>query len=207
MTREQVAKVLFYLRAIYPAHFQKYSDNDFYAMVDAWLDTLINEDYEQILAGAKAFVVSDRAGFPPTVGQVLGCVQKATDDPIDKMTGAEMWDKVYKALENLDWMYPEREFEKLPKIAQKIVGSPGALKEIAAMPTTDVMIGERARFIHRYESYQEEEHEYEQIPERIRMVIEEHSPKYVPVNPDLMITDRLEDERQRQNQFLKMLDE
>lgn len=206
MTREQVAKVLFYLRAVYPAHFQKYSDNDFYAMVDAWSDTLVNEDYEQIMAGAKAFVVSDRAGFPPTVGQVLGCVQKATNAPIEKMTGAEMWDKVFKAAENLDWMTPEKEFNKLPRIAQKIVGSPASLKEIAAMPTTDVMIGERARFIHRFETYMEEEHEYEQIPAKVRDLINEHSPKYMPVNPDLLTPQELENERQKQNRFLKMIE-
>ena len=206
MTRDEVGKILFYLRSIYPMHFQKHSDTDFYAMVDAWAATLESEDYDLIFAAAKAYVVSDRSGFPPTVGQILGCVQKATKAPISQMTGAEMWDLIYKALENLDWMHPEREYEKLPRIAQKIVGSPAALKEIAAMPTTDVMIGERARFIHRFESYMEQENHYEEIPQNVRDMIAEHSPKYIPVNPDILTPQQREDERQKQNQFLKMLE-
>lgn len=206
MTKNETSKLLIYLRASYPAHYMKFTDTDYEAMIDAWTVTLNDYDFNAVFAGAQAFVATDRAGFPPSVGQILGCMQQAAKAPIRQMTGAEMWDLVYKALENLDWMHPEREYEKLPRIAQKIVGSPAALKEIAAMPTTDVMIGERARFIHRFESYMEQENHYEEIPQNVRDMIAEHSPKYVPVNPDILTPQQLEDERQKQNQFLKMLE-
>lgn len=206
MTKNETSKLLIYLRASYPAHYMKFTDADYEAMIDAWTVTLNDYDFEPVFAGAQAFVATDRAGFPPSVGQILGCMKKAIEDPGEQMTAAEMWSIVYKALENLDWMYPEREYEKLPRIAQKIVGSPDALKEIAAMPTTDVLIGEKARFIHAFDAYKEKEHEYEQIPERIRDLIEEHSPKYKAINPDILSPQEIEDERQKQNRFLKMIE-
>lgn len=206
MTKNETSKLLIYLRASYPAHYMKFTDADYQAMIDAWTVTLNDYEFDAVFAGAQAFVATDRAGFPPSVGQILGCMTQATQNPVQQITAAEAWDWVYKALENLDWMHPEREYDKLPRIAQKIIGSPEALKEIAAMPTTDVLIGEKARFIHAYDAYKEKEHEYEKIPERIRDLIEEHTPRYVPVNPDRLSTQQIEDERQKQNRFLEMIE-
>lgn len=206
MTKDEVGKILFFLRASYPGHFQKFTGADYSAMVDAWSVTLQPYTFEQAFAGAQAYVSTDRAGFPPSAGQIVGCIQTAAAPPIKEMTAGEMWDLVYKAIENLQWDRPEVEWNKLPRVAQKIVGSPEALKEIAAMPTTDVLIGEKARFMHRFDIYMEKEHKFEQIPQKVRDLIHATLPE-APRNPDLLTADEQAEEWRRQGEYLEMLGE
>lgn len=168
MTRQELSQIIFFLRAIYPAHYAKFTKADYDAMIDAWSVMLEGFSYEAVFAGTKAFVATDRSGFPPSVGQVLDCVRVASSNPADQITAAEAWDQVYKAVCNLRWDEPEKEFNKLPEVSRKIVGTAANLREIAMMDTDSVMIGEKARFMRQYDAYKEQEKEYLKIPVSVR---------------------------------------
>ncbi len=168
MTRQELSQIIFFLRAIYPRHYDKFTKADYDAMVDAWGLMLDGYSYEKVFAGTKAFVATDKSGFPPSVGQILDCIRVASSNPAEQITSAEAWDQVYKAVCNLRWDEPEKEFNKLPEVSRKVIGTAANLREIAMMDTDSVMIGEKARFMRMYDAYKEQEKDYLKIPQSVR---------------------------------------
>ena len=172
ITQAEVMKLLYVIKASYPRHFAGMSIQDTQNMAAAWGMILSDLDYEQTSAGLKAYITTDTRGFPPAPGQIIACIHKAAVNPIKELSAAEAWDEVYRAIENLRWDEPEREFNRLPRISQKIIGTPAALREIAAMNIDDVLIGEKARFFHQYDAMVERERDYERIPVAVRREVE-----------------------------------
>lgn len=172
MTQAEVMKLLYVIKASYPRHFSGMSIQDTQNMANAWGMLLGDLDYAQASAGLKTYITTDTKGFPPAPGQIIACIQKAAANPAREQSAAEAWDEVYRAIENLRWDEPEREFDRLPKKTQKIIGSPAALREIAMMDIGSVMIGEKARFFRQFEAMTEREKDYARIPERIRREVE-----------------------------------
>lgn len=168
MTKQEAMKLLYVVKATYIRHFDKATTNDISNLADAWVYALDGWSYEEAAAGLKAYLANDRDGFPPVPGQIIGYIRKAQVSPAQETTAAEAWDQVYKAICNLSWDEPEKEFDKLPEISRKVIGTAAGLREIAAMDIDSVMIGEKARFIHAYNAYKKDEVDYYRIPQDVR---------------------------------------
>lgn len=138
----------------------------------AWSMVLGEYSYETAAMGLRTFMASESKGFPPSPGQVVECIRKASKRPQDDILAAEAWEMVWKAIGDVRWDKPEEQYDKLPKKVQKIIGSPAALVEMAKMNTNDVLIGEKARFVHQYDAYTERENDYAKIPHEIRAKLE-----------------------------------
>lgn len=138
----------------------------------AWSMVLGDYTYQQASMGLRLFLSSDTKGFPPSPGQIVECIRKASKHPEDDFLAAEAWEMVWRAIGNVRWDKPEEEYDKLPRKVQKIIGSAAALAEMAKMPTNDVLIGEKARFIHSYDAFTDREIEYQKIPKEFRAKIE-----------------------------------
>ena len=157
MNKQDAMKLIYVIRATYPKHFQNFGINDISQMADAWELHLGDYTYEQMSIGLKVYSISDTKGFPPSPGQVIDCYLRTLKSPEEEVTAAEAWEYVWKAMENLRWDEPELEFNKLPKRIQKVIGTASSLREMASMNMSDLMIGEKARFIHEYNAYKDRE--------------------------------------------------
>lgn len=168
MTKQEAMKLLYVIKASYVRHFDKFTNQDMSSMADAWAFALSDITYESASIGLRVYMASERDGFPPSVGQIIDCYNRTLQSPEEEVTAAEAWEYVWKAITNLRWEEPELEFNKLPKKVQKVIGTASSLREIARMDSNDVMIGEKARFIHAYDAYTEREKDYMRIPEGVR---------------------------------------
>ena len=203
MTKQETVKLLYVIRATYPKQFQSIDNEDIANMAEAWAFHLADFTMEQVSLGLKVYCTSNDKGFMPSPGQIIECYRKTLARPEDEMTAAEAWEYVWKALENLRWDMPELAFNQLPRKIQKVIGTASGLKEMAMMNSTDVLIGEKARFIHAYDAYTEKENDYLRLPQKVRDRIELNAPKTpvqiaetkvetkaetesVPVDPQLM---------------------
>lgn len=147
MTKTETGQVLFFLKALYPTQFGKYSERDMQSMVDAWFVMLKDYKFADVMEGAKTFAATDQSGFCPSVGQVINRI--VVTNPIHVLTAEEMWAKVYKAIISLHWESPQTDFDKLPETARKIVGSAAELKRMAYCDEKQLS-NEKARFIRAY---------------------------------------------------------
>lgn len=145
---------------------QSFKDADPASVVSAWTMVLSDVPYTAVEAGLMCFVRTDTKGFPPSPGQLIDQIQKATSSD---MTPGEAWALYSKAVRNGAYG-AEEEFAKLPKEIQKTIGSPSALRE-AAMSEDYNMDVEKALFERKYTAEMNRAKDAAKIPAKVREVL------------------------------------
>lgn len=127
MNRIEVQKILMEIEVIYP-NFKNGITNPT-ALIDIWHKFLQKYEYADISTALIEFVETSNNSFAPSISQLIGIVKKHKDIPIkiSLLGAAEAWGMVRKALQNSAYNC-EVEFEKLPKLVQKAVGSANQLQ-------------------------------------------------------------------------------
>ena len=119
MTREEVKRIVAVLKYNYLGGIK---DADVSLVVDAWADTLADEDAQLIGEAVKRYCKSGNTHIPRP-GQLI---QMATPKA-EMLNEMQAWALVRKAIEN--GIYgAEAEFAKLPPEVQQAVGDPGQLR-------------------------------------------------------------------------------
>lgn len=177
MTAQEVAKLIYIIRATYPNAFQRYTEDDMRNLIFSWASVMEDYSYEQASAGLKMFLASDTKGFPPSPGQVIDCIMRARGD--DAMSATEAWALVRKAISN--GLYgAEEEFAKLPPLCQKAIGSPENIREMAMTDMTTVAAVEQSHFIRAYNTVLQRERELAKIPASVLKAIEQAQREMLP---------------------------
>lgn len=170
MTTQEAAKLIYVIKATYPAQFSRMSTADLENMVQAWSGVMENYTYSQASAGLKIYLASDTKGFPPSPGQVIDCIEKVTHPAATMLTEDEAWYLVARAAENSTY-HAAAEFEKLPEEVRRIVVSPDRLHEMALMDVDEFQTVERSHFVRSYRAAKERSREEAKIPESIKQLI------------------------------------
>lgn len=172
MTIQETAKVVYVIRATYPAHFSKYTTKDYDNMIQAWTAVMEDYTYQQVSSGLKTYLASDTKGFPPSPGQVIDCIKRVTKIADPEMNALQAWGMVRKALSNSAYN-ADVEFAKLPEIVQKAVGSAANLHEMCQLPIEQVETVEQSQFIRTYNAMIKRAQEEEKIPSKVKALIEQ----------------------------------
>ncbi len=143
MTRDETKKIVMIIESTYP----NWHPLDMSFTVDAWALMLESYTYQQISAALKEFILSDTSGFAPSVGQLIGVLDRVGNS--QELSGTEAWSLVFNALCRSIY-YAESEFQKLPGIVQKAVGSPSILRNWAQMDIQSVENVVQSNFIRTY---------------------------------------------------------
>lgn len=120
MTREEVKKIIFVIASAYPT----FKPNDVSMVIDSWHFFLADYDYNEIAIALKTFVNTSGKGFAPSVDQLIAMTRKTEE--LGTMSELEAWSLVSKAICNSIY-HAQEEFDKLPALAQKAIGSPEQL--------------------------------------------------------------------------------
>lgn len=165
MTDTEIKKLIFVAKANYPLVYGKYTNADLENLLIAWRMCLADYTYEQASKGMMAYMRTDTKGFPPAAGQIIEQIQKLTAK--DSLLPSEAWDKVRKAISNGTYG-AEKEYEKLPPIVQRAIGSAQYLRDCA----TDSEFNEgvaRGQFEKNYLIMLERERYDSKLPESMRI--------------------------------------
>ena len=135
MTREEILAIMGVLKAAYPNYYRDMNRRDAEAVVDLWATMFSDEPMPMVAMAVKAHIASDTKGFPPHIGAIKEAIGKLMQP--DTMTEQEAWALVSKAASNAKYE-AEKEFGKLPPLAQKLVGSPNSLRAWALMDADTV---------------------------------------------------------------------
>lgn len=123
MTLQDTAKVMDIIKGAYP------NWNATRETAIVWAQMFVDDPVERVLAGVKSYIAVDTKGFAPVVGQIK---QMMNEIESDDMSEQEAWSLIRKAIGNgLYGCYTE--YEKLPPILQKVVGTPEQLTEWAML--------------------------------------------------------------------------
>lgn len=121
MTRDEVKGIVMQVSALYP----NWDVGNKVITVDAW--TMILEDYayEDIKSALKAYVKGSGSPFAPAVSDLTNLCTSLQE--LANLSEADAWSLVSKSLRNSAYN-AESEFEKLPEMVQKAVGSASQLR-------------------------------------------------------------------------------
>ena len=165
MTKQEAAKLIYVIKAAYPQHYKSFGQNDLANIIQVWENVLDGYSYEQASAGLTIFLRTDSSGFPPAPGQVIDCIHRM--DPVEGMTAAQAWALVSRAISNSSYHAAE-EWEHLPEICRKALGSVDSLREMAQLPIDTVQSVEKSHFIRAFNTCLEREKHTAKLPPVIR---------------------------------------
>ena len=166
MTRDETKKIVMIIVSTYP----NWHPEDMSLTVDAWTSTLESFTYQQIAAALKAFILSDASGFAPSVGQLIGLLDRVGNS--QEPSEMEAWSLVSNALRRSTY-YAESEFEKLPETVQKAVGSPSMLRNWAQTDMQSIESVVQSHFRRTYRQELAKSREMRKIPQNIRAMLEQ----------------------------------
>lgn len=163
MTRDEVKMLIRVMVTTWP----NYNPKDLTGTVDVWTEMISDLDYLQAQAALKAFAQQDTNGFAPSVGQLRAKVVELTEE--DSMTEGEAWGLVVVAASRSSY-YASEEFAKLPKLLQRVVGSPNTLRNWAI--SDGGMEYARAGFQRAFASAKEQERQRKQLSPDLLAILE-----------------------------------
>ena len=189
MTRDETKKIIMVISASYP----NFKPQDPRMTVDTWQMMLDEYSYTQVSMAVKAYIASDTSGFAPSIGQVIGLMNKI--EKPEELNEMEAWALVSRAIRN-GYYGAEKEYEKLPTLVQKAVGTPGQLRNWSQTDTESIENVVQSNFMRTYRTVVKSSQEIARMPESIRNMIEKTGQKMLGAKeihtPETMVEDKSE---------------
>lgn len=159
MTLAETAKILTVISEYYPSF---NNGRDVHNTAKAWQLVFADDRYDAVQNALVAYVSTDVKGFPPMPGALKELMVRR----VDRMSAIQAWHLVRKAAEN-GWYNSQAEFDKLPPECQRIVGSPGTLKDWATMDLSELETVVGSNFQRSYNQIEKDEAYYQKLPRTV----------------------------------------
>lgn len=168
MTRDETLDLLSVLKAAYPNFYRDMTRKDADHVIDLWSEMFKDEPVELVAMAVKRHIATDTKGFPPHIGAIKDAIVKIMQP--DEMTEMEAWGLVRNAIRAYSWDAKE-EFDKLPPVLQRLVGSPTQLQEWAKMDADTVSSVVASNFQRSYKARAANEREYLALPADVKQTM------------------------------------
>lgn len=186
MTKKEMAEIIAIMQSNYPDDFKGMSDNAMNGKINLWLMQFRDDQYSDVLAAVMAHIATDTNRFMPPVGVIKAKLAEIRQP--ENLTEAEAWNIVLQAMVGASMSPSSRKFrdgvldsrtsaeinfERMPEIVQRIVGSPRQLAEWAAMEAETVQSVVASNFQRSYKVRAAKEREYLCLPSNVRQAVEQ----------------------------------
>ena len=159
MNHDETVKLLAFTQAAY----LNFSPQDKEVTVNLWHAMLRDYTFDEAMAGLQVFIKTNESGFAPSVGQLIGCIKKIRRTKQGgELTEMEAWGLVSKAIKNSSY-FAKEEYEKLPPLVQKAVGSPSQLREWGLSLSDQVHSVGQSNFMRSYRAVLQREEESAEV--------------------------------------------
>jgi len=171
MTREETAKIL----SVISAGYSNFKPENKTETVDWWHLMLKEYSYSTVGQAVKTFAKTSGGAFAPNPSQLIAIIEKPKEIELNNSytEEGEAWALVRKALSNSAYHSLE-EFEKLPTLVQKALGSSSILKTMALDADFNEAV-ESSNFKRQYRNLVEKDKEYQRLPEEQKILIQQRS--------------------------------
>ncbi len=165
MTEADTLDLLSVLKAAYPNFYSKMTRRDADSIVSLWTEMFKDEPVELVAVAVKRHIATDTKGFPPHIGAIKDAIVKIKQP--EEMTEIEAWNLVRGAMRTYSWDAKEQ-FDKLPPVLQRLVGSPNQLMEWARMEADVVASVVASNFQRSYKARAAHEREFLALPSDVK---------------------------------------
>ena len=168
MTRDDTLDLLSVLKAAYPNFYKDMTRKDADHVIDLWTEMFKDEPVQLVALAVKRHIATDTKGFPPHIGAIKDAIVKIQQP--EEITELEAWGLVQKALRN-GYYGAQEEFDKLPPVVQRLVGSPKQLREWSQMDTDTVSSVVASNFQRSYKARAAHEREFLALPTEVKQAM------------------------------------
>ena len=113
MTKEEMTKVLSFLKKAYPFFYKDITPKEGEEIADLWYEMFKEDDVVLVIKAVKLFIKSDRKGFPPVIGVIKAKMEEIVEaSNSQQISEFEAWQMVKCAVKNSLYNSKE-EFDKL----------------------------------------------------------------------------------------------
>lgn len=169
MTREEVTQMLSLLKVTYPAFYSKMKRDDLILIVDLWSD-MFRDDDVNIVKYALKELIATHSGYPPDIAAVKNKMKELCSSATGEATDEDLWLLLKRAVSN--GLYgAEQEFEKLPAVLKRYVGTPSTLTEMALIDTDTFNTVTHGQFLKQIKVIKEREEYSQNIPDDVKQLI------------------------------------
>ena len=166
MTRDETKQLLMRISSVYP-NWKPQAELKY--VVETWWEYLSEYTYNEIKTALRAYVSTDISGFAPSIGQLIEKMRTISTPA--ELSEMEAWSIVSKALRN-GYYGAEQEFEKLPTIVQKAVGSPSQLRNWSQTDAESVENVIQSNFMRTYRAVIARERELQKMPQDVKKIMQ-----------------------------------
>ena len=166
MNLVETAKLMAVLETAYPMFYAKKTQQEREDAIRLWAEMFADEPGEVVAMAVKALIKSRVSTFPPGIGEITEKIHQITQP--EQMTEMEAWSHVAKAVSNSNYNSVE-EFNMLPPVIQRLVGSPSQLREWASMDGETFNSVVASNFQRSYKVRAKNERDYLALPASVKM--------------------------------------
>lgn len=164
MNKMEATKIVEIIGSLYSS----YKPMSLEVAVMAWQNIFADVPFKAVAAALYSYARNNNE-FAPTPGQVNEIIKSAVNP--DALNEERAWDMVRKAAEN--GLYgSEKEFDKLPEIVQRTIGSPHFIYSLAMLDATSLTV-EKSMFMKSYRKEVEKQKHIDNLPSSVRNTIEQ----------------------------------
>jgi hypothetical protein len=172
MTREETRAILSVLKAAYPHFYKDQTKDELTKVLDLWSTMFEAEPAKLVTESVKALLTTCK--FPPTIADVKEKLLMLTRPP--DLTEQESWNLVYNAIKSANY-HAQENFDNLPPILQRLVGSPNQLREWAQMEPKPLEVAS-SNFMRSYTARVKQEKEFQVLPQSNKQIIQSLSDNF-----------------------------
>lgn len=169
MTREETTSVLKILKVSYPAFYSKFSRDDMVAVLDLWSEMFADDDI-RVVKVALFKLIETHKGYPPDIAvlkeKIRGLVVASTGEPTDE----ELWQMLRRSVSN-GYYGAREEFDRLPRVVQRYLGSPSALRDLAVIDEKTLNTVTKGQFLKQIVSLRERQEFADSLPEGVKEAV------------------------------------
>lgn len=165
MDKLETYKLLSIIKAVYP----NFKMEDGERTLTAWQIFLSDYSYQDMQVALQIYVNTNGSAFAPSVSQLINTFHNSINltSVNQMMSEQEAWQLVKKAISNGIYGSVE-EFENLPPVLKKIVGSPSTLKAWAQEDAKEIDTVVASNVMRSYRAVQSQEEYMRKIPLEVR---------------------------------------
>ncbi len=182
MNLQETSSLLLILRTAYPNFYRNMTKEEASATIKLWHTMFENDDFE-LVKFAVYKLIETHSGFPPDIAGVKEKLRELISAVTGEPTDEELWQILKKALSN-GYYGAVEEFNKLPPVVQRYLGSPSGLRDLALVDEKIINTVTHGQFM-RQIGILRERHDFERsLPEPVKNAIQKilkRPPQYDPL--------------------------
>lgn len=187
MDRAETLAIMTVLKTAYPGYYWDMKPREAENVVNLWAEMFADEPAGLVAAAVKAHIAQDRKGFPPHIGAIKDAIVRLTAPPESGMSELEAWNLVRRAIRGASMDDCTRtmrdgvlgppsaveQFEALPEILRRLVGSPRQLADWELLPNDEIDTIIQSNFMRSFRARAEKERELLALPADVRQTMEQ----------------------------------